>query len=174
MIRQCMRCDAPPFSPTDYDYIMQCAEKRPRDEVLKKLTDKYHTSQKRIYQIWRGEEKNRIAWNQPINRPILSLSGINDVDRQTGPDTQDQGVVSFANLENIIRDASVEPSKSTDSASDGGVILGSKKKKTGGRKPRPKSVTASEPPVLQTYPTPIRGDELKALYEKEFRGTKKN
>ena len=27
---------------------------------------KYNTSMKRIYQIWRGEEANRIAWNQPI------------------------------------------------------------------------------------------------------------
>ena len=51
MLRQCMRYDTSPFSLTDYDYIMQYAEKRPRDEVLKDLTDKYHTSQKRIYQI---------------------------------------------------------------------------------------------------------------------------
>jgi hypothetical protein len=28
--------------------------------------DKYNTSMKRIYQIWRGEEANRIAWNQLI------------------------------------------------------------------------------------------------------------
>ena len=61
MLRQRMRCDAPPFSPADYDHIMQCAEKKPRDKVLKDLTDKYRTSQKHIYQIWRGEEKNRVA-----------------------------------------------------------------------------------------------------------------
>jgi len=46
-----MRCDAPPFSLTDYNFIMQCAEKKLRDEVLKDLTDKYYTSQKHIYQI---------------------------------------------------------------------------------------------------------------------------
>jgi len=57
MLRRRMRCDAPHFSPADYDHIMQCAEKKPRDKVLKDLTDKYRTSQKRIYQIWRGEEK---------------------------------------------------------------------------------------------------------------------
>ena len=45
MLRQRMRCDAPPFSPADYDHIMQCAEKKPRDKVLKDLTDKYSTSQ---------------------------------------------------------------------------------------------------------------------------------
>uniref|UniRef100_U9T580 Uncharacterized protein n=1 Tax=Rhizophagus irregularis (strain DAOM 181602 / DAOM 197198 / MUCL 43194) TaxID=747089 RepID=U9T580_RHIID len=36
MVRQRMNCNAPPFSPTDYDFIMQ------------------------------REEANRIAWNQPI------------------------------------------------------------------------------------------------------------
>jgi hypothetical protein len=51
MVRQRMKCNAPPFSPADYDYIMQCAEKSLRTEILKGLTDKYHTSQKRIYQI---------------------------------------------------------------------------------------------------------------------------
>ena len=51
MFRQRMRCDAPSFSPADYDHIMQCAEKKPKDKVLKDLTDKYRTSQKRIYQI---------------------------------------------------------------------------------------------------------------------------
>src|SRR4051794_3216005 len=79
MLRQHMRCDAPSFSPVDYDHIMQCAEKKPRDKVLKDLTDKYRTSQKRIYQIWRGEEKNRVAWNQPIHMPTASLSNINVV-----------------------------------------------------------------------------------------------
>ena len=39
MLRQRMRCDAPPFSPADYDHIMQCAEKKPRDKVLKNLTE---------------------------------------------------------------------------------------------------------------------------------------
>jgi hypothetical protein len=46
-----MRCDAHFFSPTDYNFIIQCAEKKPRDKVLKDLTDKYRISQKRIYQI---------------------------------------------------------------------------------------------------------------------------
>ena len=61
MLRQRMRCDASPFSPANYDHIMQCAEKKPRDKVLKDLTDKYRISQKRIYQIWRSKEKNRVA-----------------------------------------------------------------------------------------------------------------
>ena len=51
MLRQCMRYDTPSFSPADYEHIMQCAEKKPRDKVLKDLTDKYRISQKCIYQI---------------------------------------------------------------------------------------------------------------------------
>jgi hypothetical protein len=61
-----MRCDAPSFSLADYNFIMQCRDERPRSKVLNKLKEKYSTSQKRIYQIWRGEEKNRVAWDQPI------------------------------------------------------------------------------------------------------------
>ncbi len=51
MLRQCMRYDTPSFSPANYDHIMQYAEKKSKDKVLKNLTDKYHTSRKRIYQI---------------------------------------------------------------------------------------------------------------------------
>jgi len=81
-----MRCDTPHFSPADYDHIMQCAEKKPRDKVLKDLTDKYQTSQKRIYQIWRDEEKNRVVWNQLIHMPTVSLSNINVVGEQSEPE----------------------------------------------------------------------------------------
>ena len=97
MLRQRMRCDAPPFSPADYDHIMQCAEKKPRDKVLKDLTDKYRTSQKRIYQIWRGEEKNRVAWNQPIHMPTASLSNINVVG--SGPSQRSKAKM-FPHLQN--------------------------------------------------------------------------
>jgi len=58
MLRQRMRCDAPSFSPADYDHIMQCAEKKPKDKVLKDLTDKYRTSQN--VSIRSGEVKKKI------------------------------------------------------------------------------------------------------------------
>ena len=58
MVRQHMNCNAPLFSQTDYDFIMQCENERPRKKVLDELMDKYKTSMKRIYQIWRGEEAN--------------------------------------------------------------------------------------------------------------------
>ena len=66
MVRQRMNCNAPLFLPTDYDFIIQRRDERPRKKVLDELMDKYNTSMKRIQQIWRGEEANRIAWNQPI------------------------------------------------------------------------------------------------------------
>ncbi len=87
MLKWHIRCDIPPFSPADYDHIIQYVEKKSRDKVLKDLTDKYHTLQKCIYQIWRGEEKNRVAWNQLIHiliadlRGTASLSNINVVGR---------------------------------------------------------------------------------------------
>ena len=136
MLRQCMRCDAPSFSPADYDYIMQCAEKKPRNKVLKDLTDKYHTSQKCIYQIWKGEEKNRVAWNQPIHistadsEGTASLSNINVIGRQIEPKIQGQDVSSFAELEKQIRNAKIEPSKSIDSV----LEEGEKAKKAEGKK----------------------------------------
>jgi hypothetical protein len=61
MVRQRMNCNAPSLPPTDYDFIMQRENERPRKKVLDELMDKYNTSMKRIYQIWRGEEANRIA-----------------------------------------------------------------------------------------------------------------
>jgi hypothetical protein len=152
MLRQRMRCDAPSFSPADYDHIMQCAEKKPRDKVLKDLTDKYHTSQKRIYQIWRGEEKNRVAWNQPIHMPTASLSNINVVGGQIVPKIQGQDDSPFAELEKRIRDSKIEPSKSIDSV----LEEGGKTKKAGGRKSKSKSALADLTPLpIQTQPIPV-------------------
>ncbi|CAG8549824.1 16029_t:CDS:1 [Cetraspora pellucida] len=66
MVRQRINCNAPLFSPADYDFIMQRENERPRKKVLEELMHKYNTSMKRIYQIWRGIEANRIASNWPI------------------------------------------------------------------------------------------------------------
>ena len=66
MVRVCIKSDAPLFSAEDYSYRMQCHDIKPRYKILKELLDKYKTSSKRIYQIWRGEESNRVAWDQPI------------------------------------------------------------------------------------------------------------
>ncbi|CAJ0648873.1 15556_t:CDS:1 [Entrophospora sp. SA101] len=66
MVRPRIKFGTPLFSSADYDYIMQCRDMEPRNEILKDLLKKYRTSSKRIYQIWRGEEANRVAWDQPI------------------------------------------------------------------------------------------------------------
>src|SRR5260363_203138 len=66
MLRQRIRYDASSLSLADYNFIMQYRNDRPRSKVLNELKEKYSISQKRIYQIWRGEEKNRVAWDQPI------------------------------------------------------------------------------------------------------------
>ena len=168
MLRQRMRCDAPPFSPADYDHIMQCAEKKPRDKVLKDLTDKYRTSQKRIYQIWRGEEKNRVAWNQPIHMSTASpggtasLSNINVVGGRTEPEIQD--VSPFTELEKQIRDAKIEPSKSINSV----LEEGGKAKKAGGKKSKSKD---GIPPLI---PSPIQSQPIPTSHEKIVERNVKN
>jgi hypothetical protein len=151
MLRQRMRCDAPPFSPADYDFIMQRRDDRPRSKVLNELKEKYSTSQKRIYQIWRGEEKNRVAWDQPIFMPISDgplpvvtydpASIFSTINKQNDRRKEVQNACDSAitAMENVVHEAGAEPSKSTDSASD------SKAKKTGGRKSRSKSIHASDP-----------------------------
>ena len=60
MLRQRMRCDAPSFSPADYDHIMQCAEKKPRDKVLKDLTDTVNIAHHKNVSIRSGEVKKKI------------------------------------------------------------------------------------------------------------------
>ncbi|CAG8760160.1 uncharacterized protein OCT59_000800 [Rhizophagus irregularis] len=152
----------PPFSPADYDHIMQCAEKKPRDKVLKDLTDKYCTSQKRIYQIWKGEEKNGVVWNQPIHMSTaapgetVSLSNINVVGGRTKSEIQDQDVSPFTELEKQIHDAKIESSKSIDSL----LEEGEKAKKAEGKKSKSKD---GIPPLI---PSPIQSQPILTLYEK--------
>ncbi|KAF0506328.1 hypothetical protein F8M41_019142 [Gigaspora margarita] len=45
---------------------MYCYDIKPRYKILKELLDKYKTSSKYIYQIWKGEEAKRVLWDQPI------------------------------------------------------------------------------------------------------------
>src|SRR3954464_1825032 len=151
-----MRCDVPSFSPADYDHIMQCAEKKPRDKVLKDLTDKYSTSQKRIYQIWRGKEKNRVAWNQPIHMPTASLSNINVVSRQIELKIQGQDVSPFTELEKQICDTKIEPSKSIDPV----LEEGEKAKRTGEKKSKSKFALA------ELIPSPVQTQLILISHEK--------
>ncbi|CAB4410054.1 unnamed protein product [Rhizophagus irregularis] len=49
-----MRSDASKLSLSDYNYIMQY--KNEKSKPLNILTKKFHISNRRLYQIWRGEE----------------------------------------------------------------------------------------------------------------------
>ena len=146
MLRQRMRCDAPPFLPADYDFIIQRRDERPRSKVLYELKEKYSTSKKHIYQIWRGEKKNRVAWDQPIHMPTASLSSINIVGGQTELEIQGQDVSPFTELENVIRNNKVESNISTNSVLEGG----GKAKKTGEKKSKSKL-----PSTIQTQLIPV-------------------
>src|SRR6266536_2140189 len=67
-----------------------------------------------------------------------------------------------------IRNAEVEPSKSTNSASEGSVILGSKAKKTGGKKSK-SALALLTPSSIQTQPIQASNKDinnLDASYEK--------
>src|SRR5947209_11578760 len=49
------------LSPADYKDIMQYQYTKPKP--LAQLSKKYKISNSRLYQIWRGQEFNRIQWN---------------------------------------------------------------------------------------------------------------
>lgn len=98
MVRRRMRSDAPIFTDADYDFIMQRRDERPRQKVLNDLTEKYGTSTNRIYQIWRGEEVNRIAWDQPLDLDRAKQSSPNfngNVDLCMGLRNEDVGPSPF-------------------------------------------------------------------------------
>ena len=92
-----------------------------------------------------------------------------DIGRQTELNIHEQNTFPFTELEKKICNAEVESSKSTDLALEGGVILGDKVKKTGGKKS--KSVQISEPSSIQTQPIQASKKDtnnvnLDASYEK--------
>ncbi|CAG8635024.1 3170_t:CDS:1, partial [Paraglomus occultum] len=61
--RKRMRSDATKLTFTDYEDIMQYRDMNPKP--LENLRRKYHVSNSRLYQIWRGQESCRVEWNQP-------------------------------------------------------------------------------------------------------------
>ncbi|PKK66818.1 hypothetical protein RhiirC2_784329 [Rhizophagus irregularis] len=77
------------LSPADYKDIIQYRDMK--SKPLAQLNKKYNISNSRLYQIWRGQEFNRIQWNDVV-------------------------VPKYKYTE-------VEPSKSTDPASEGDATL---------------------------------------------------
>ena len=71
------------------------------------------------------------------------------IGRQTESGIHKQNTSPFTELEKKIHNAEVEPSKSTDLASEGSIILGSKTKKTGEKKSKSALVLLT-PSSIQT------------------------
>ena len=99
---------------------------------------------------------------------------MNIMDKQNEANFQNKYDSTITALENVMRDTEVESSKSTDPASEGDAILGSKAKKTGGKKSKPKFTLALlTPSSIQTQPiqaskkdTNNDNENLDASYEK--------
>ena len=153
------------LSPADYKDIMQYRDMK--SKPLAQLSKKYNISNSRLYQIWRGQEFNRIQWNDVVVPPSTNV-----IDKQNEANFQNKYDSTITALENVMQDTEVEPSKSTDSASEGDAILGSKAKKTGGKKSKSKSTLAElTPSSIQTQPIQTSKKDtnnvnLDASYEK--------
>jgi hypothetical protein len=119
----------------------------------------------------------------PIVGPegTASLSSTNVIDKQNDTYFQNKYNSTILALENIGHDAGVEPSKSTNLASEEGIILGNKAKKAGGKKPKSKSVGISKPSITENWLTPVSSEglniskeDLNSFYEKEATRDEKN
>ena len=100
-----------------------------KSKPLTQLSKKYNISNSRLYQIWRGQEFNRIQWNDVIVPPST-----NNIDKQNEANFQNKYDSTITALENVMHNTEVEFSKSTDPTSEGDSILGSKAKKTRGKR----------------------------------------
>ncbi|CAG8619720.1 6116_t:CDS:1 [Paraglomus occultum] len=191
MVRIRMKCDAPIFTPEDYSYIMQCRDIKPRYKILNELTDKYKTSTKRIYQIWRGVEANRVLWDQPIPYSYDNVSNFTSPTYQNTEcqwqshesSTQDISSANISNssmnvlhieskplvsksqnLENRLADGSVIDSVSVEPAQS------SKRTKA----KRSKSVRISDSPVISEDSTEKIDAETVAHLRHAIEGGKRN
>ncbi|RIA79118.1 hypothetical protein C1645_841472 [Glomus cerebriforme] len=116
------------LSPADYKDIMQY--RNMKSKPLAQLSKKYNISNSHLYQIWRGQEFNRIQWNDLAVAPSTNVIDKQNEDRQTERDFQNKFNTTFIALENKIRDAEI--SEFTDPVSK--ESAGSKAKKTGVKK----------------------------------------
>src|SRR5881394_1981395 len=116
--------------------IKEIRESRGRiPNATKKMADKFHIGPKRVYEIWDNKERLQqgvISFSS--GQPVLDENSQTNKIEQTKSDIHSQNTFPFTELKKKIYNVEVEPSKSTDSASEGSVILGSKAKKTGGKK----------------------------------------
>lgn len=137
------------LSPADYKDIMQYRDMKPKP--LAQLSKKYKISNSRLYQIWRGQEFNRIQWNDVVVPPSTNV-----IDKQNEANFQKKYDSTITALGNVMHDTEVEPSKSTDPASEEDAILDSKVKKAGGKKSKSKDgIPPLIPSPIQTQPISV-------------------
>jgi hypothetical protein len=153
------RASATYLSPEVFEEIHKSREKV--KNAVTTMAKKHHISTRRVYEIWRRcamGQPDRIQQGEPENRsPSSSTASLcqDDIPQDTIPPGS-----ALVDVNNV---------------SD------SKKKKTGGKKPKSKSVTISEPSIVQKLP-PVTSSEdlnisrkdLHTFFEKEARRDEKN
>src|SRR6185437_3430930 len=92
------------LSSADYKSIMQYHDMK--SKPLAQLSKKYNISNSRLYQIWRGQESNRIQWNDLA----ISLS-TNIINKQNEGLFQNTYNSTITAIENVIHKAGNKPSK---------------------------------------------------------------
>ncbi|CAI2196737.1 4815_t:CDS:1, partial [Funneliformis geosporum] len=68
------------LSPADYKDIMQYRDMK--SKPVTQLSKKYNISNSRLYQIWRGQEFNRIQWNDLAVTPSMNIMNKQNEERQ--------------------------------------------------------------------------------------------
>ncbi|PKY59729.1 hypothetical protein RhiirA4_482723 [Rhizophagus irregularis] len=102
------------LSSADYKDIMQYRDMK--SKPLAQLSKKYNISNSRLYQIWRGQEFNRIQWNDLAVTSSMNVINKQNEEHQAERDFQNKFNTAFTALENKIHDAEI--SKSTDPVSE--------------------------------------------------------
>src|SRR5436190_18835086 len=85
------------LSPADYKDIMQYRDMK--SKPLAQLSKKYNISNSRLYQIWRGQEFNRIQWNDLAVAPSTNVIDKQNEERQAERDFQNKFNTAFTALE---------------------------------------------------------------------------
>src|SRR3954467_8121248 len=109
-LKTCISSRARYLSPADYKDIMQYRDMK--SKPLVQLSKKYNILNSRLYQIWRGQEFNRIQWNDLAVAPSTNIIDKQNEERQAERDFQNKFNTAFTALENKIYDAEI--SKFTD------------------------------------------------------------
>ena len=101
-----------------------------KSKPLVQLSKKYNISNSRLYQIWRGQEFNRIQWNDLAVASSTNVIDKQNEERQAERDFQNKFDSAFTALKNKIYDTKI--SKSTNPALEEDFISDSKTKKLEG------------------------------------------